>query len=383
MRRGLVVAVWAALLGCKVQTRLTPPVAPPAKSTAAPCPTQAIGEELVAAGDGYVGRTIARVCLLGASLETRATSERSLQVLAGQVVDARRVREDLAILYGLGRYDDVAAFGMETAQGLVLLYRVRERPQIAAFVLTGAEGFVDVAWLRPFAIHGFLDIRELHELRRGLLSRCEAAGHLQCQVDHRLTPVADANGAGNDESRDSGGQVRVEVTVVPGPVSRVGAVTFRGANKVPRGELLGASALRVGGRLGRLRVDEAVAGVLGKMHEGGRLGAKVTVVEGARAADGTVALGFEIVEGAVYTFSGLHVTGSAAAEEAKLLAEVVTLRVGKPYARSAVAEDVDRIKVYFEAKGEPVYVTPRSVRDSAKATIDLSFEVSRSLAQPR
>ena len=71
-------AVCAALLGCRVQTRLTPPVAPAVKSTAPPCPTLPLGEEMEAPAGGYPGRTIARVCLLGASLDTRATAERSL-----------------------------------------------------------------------------------------------------------------------------------------------------------------------------------------------------------------------------------------------------------------------------------------------------------------
>lgn len=383
MRGPLLVAVCAALLGCRVQTRLTPPVAPAVKSTAPPCPTLPLGEEMEAPAGGYPGRTIARVCLLGASLDTRATAERSLQVLAGQPVDARRVREDLAILFGLGRYDDVTAYAMETDRGLLLLYAVRERPRIAGFELVGAEGFVDLGLLTPFAVNGWLDIRGVHALGRSLLDRCREAGHLECQVDHRVAPTAVAAGDKNHvagsawDGGEHSGHVRVEVTVRPGPLSRVGGVAFRGAKHVPRAELVAAAGLTAGGPLVRARLDAAVAGVRGRYHASGRLDAKVTLALGPRAADGTVPLSFEVEEGPVYTFAGLHVTGSAAAEEGKLLGEVLTLRVGRPYARSAVAEDVDRIKVHFESRGEPVYVTPRVVRDAARATIDLSFEVSR------
>jgi hypothetical protein len=99
--------VGAGLLACRAQ--LTPPVAPVVKTEEVRCPELPLVEDVATAADTVVGQTIARVCLLGASLETRATAERSLQVLAGQAVDTTRVREDLAILDGLGRYDEVAA----------------------------------------------------------------------------------------------------------------------------------------------------------------------------------------------------------------------------------------------------------------------------------
>ncbi len=347
--------VCAGLLACRV----IPPVAEPAKSSAPPCPELPLAEALPGPPDHLVGTTIARVCLLGASLETRATAERSLQVLAGQPVDTRRVREDLAILLGLGRYDEVAAHGMVTERGLLLLYTVRERPRIAAFELVGAEAWADPGLVSRFAVNHPFDAREVHALGRTLLDRCRGAGHVGCQVDHRIVATAS-------------GQVRVEVVVQPGPLRRIGKLSFRGA-----GRELQAVGLEVGRPLVREQLDEARLRLLAGLHAGGRLDAKVTLVEGAAGADGAVPLTFEVDAGRVYTLAGLHVTGSAAAEEQRLLAEVLKLRVGQAYVRSAVAEDAARIMVDHESRGERVTVTPWAVRDSARATIELSFEVTR------
>lgn len=357
-RGGGVALMCAALLAC----RLLPPVAEPGVSSAPACPDLPLAEALPGPPDHLVGTTIARVCLLGASLETRATAERSLQVLAGQPVEARRVREDLAILLGLGRYDDVAAHGMVTERGLLLLYTVRERPRIAAFVLVGAEAWADPGLVSRFAVNHPLDVREVHALGRTLLDRCRGAGHVGCQVDPRIV----ATGTG---------QVRVEVVVQPGPRRRIGKLSFRGAGPVARE--LQAVGLEVGRPLVREQLDEARLRLLAGLHAGGRLDAKVTLVEGAAGADGAVPLTFEVDAGRVYTLAGLHVTGSAAADEQRLLAEVLKLRVGQAYVRSAVAEDAARIMVDHEARGERVTVTPRAVRDGARATIELSFEVAR------
>ena len=72
---------------------------------------------------------------------------------------------------------------------------------------------------------------------------------------------------------------------------------------------------------------------------------------------------FTVEEGRVYTLAGLHVTGSAAGEEARLLRDVVTLRVGAAYGRAAVAEDVARIKVDQVVAG----LTPPSDDDAGTA----------------
>lgn len=358
---GLAAVVGAGLLACRAQ--LTPPVAPVVKTEEVRCPELPLVEDVATAADTVVGQTIARVCLLGASLETRATAERSLQVLAGQAVDTTRVREDLAILDGLGPYDEVAAYTMATERGLLLLYTVRERPRIAGFTLLGAEGFVELERLKPVAVNRPLDVRAVHELTRALRDRCLAAGHVQCQVEHVISPVA--------------GGAQVQVTVQAGPVSRIGALSFVGARPQALAGLRAAAELRPGGPLVRARLEEARARVLLWYAMAGRLAAEVTLVEGPAAADGTVPLRFTVEEGRVYTLAGLHVTGSAAGEEARLLRDVVTLRVGAAYGRAAVAEDVARIKVDHESRGQQVWVTPRAVRDDARATIELSFEVAR------
>lgn len=350
----------AGLLACRV----VPPVAEPAKSSAPPCPELPLAEEMPEPPGGLVGTTIARVCLLGASLETRATAERSLQVLAGQPVDTRRVREDLAILLGLGRYDEVAAHGMVTERGLLLLYTVRERPRIAGFELVGAEAWVDPGLVQAFAVNRPLDVRRVHELGRTLLDRCRGAGHVACQVEHRVVATA-------------AGQARVEVVVQPGPLRRIGALSFPGARPGATAELRAATGLAVGQPLVHGEVDAALGRVLALLHAGGRLDAQVKWALGVPAADGAVPLRFEIEEGRVYTLAGLHVTGHAAAQEQRILAEVLTLRVGQVYRRGAVAEDAARIMVDHESRGERVRVTPWAVRDSARATIELSFEVTR------
>ncbi|MBK9753552.1 MAG: hypothetical protein IPO88_08600 [Nannocystis sp.] len=314
--------------------------------------------------DGFWGTAIARVCVLGVSLESRASAERSLQVQAGEPLDPTRVREDLALLYGLGRFDDVAAYGQATARGLLLLYAVRERPRLREVVFVGDDRGVAAELvansLNPDAP---LDIRRVHAITRLVREEYVNQGHSECRVDHAALALPT-------------GDVRLRITVDAGPQRRVAAVNFRGQGKALEAERREVHSLLAGRPLVRARVEAARERLLAAYRSRGMLDARVMVEEGG-AADGALPLTFVIDEGRVYTFAALHTTGIAAAIEAQLLAEVVQARAGQAYARSAVADDVARLKLYYEARGERVEVTPRTVRDAARATIELSFAVEK------
>lgn len=355
------VSACLGLLACRGP--LIPPKAPPPVSTQLPCPERLAAAQ-AAPPDGFVGTTIARVCVLGVSLESRATAERSLQVQAGEPLDPTRVREDLALLYGLGRFDDVAAYGQATARGLLLLFAVRERPHLREIVFVGDDrGVAAKLVTNSLSPDAPLDIRRVHAITRLVREEHVGRGHGECRVDHAVEALPT-------------GDVRLRITVDAGPQRRVAAVHFHGQGKALEAERREVHSLLAGRPLVRARVEEARERLLAAYRSRGMLDARVTVEEGG-AADGALPLTFVIDEGRVYTIAALHTTGIAAAIEAQLLAEVVQARAGQAYARSAVADDVARLKLHYEGRGEQVEVIPRAVRDAAKATIELSFEVEK------
>ena len=361
-RAGLVSAC-LGLLAC--HGPLIPPRATPPVSTQLPCP-EALAAAEAAPPDGLVGTTVARVCVLGVSLESRASAERSLQVQEGEPLEPTRVREDLALLYGLGRFDDVAAYGQATAGGLLLLYVVRERPRLREIVFAGDDrGVAAKLVANSLSPDAPLDIRRVHAITRLVREEHVNQGYGECRVEHAALALPT-------------GDVRLRITVDAGPLWRVAAVNFRGQGKAMEAERREVHSLLAGRPLVRARVEAARERLLAAYRSRGMLDAQVMVEEGI-AADGALPLTFVIDEGRVYTLAALHTTGIAAAIEAQLLAEVVQARAGQAYARSAVADDVARLKLYYEARGERVEVSPRAVRDAAKATIELSFEVEKSL----
>jgi len=227
-RAGLVSAC-LGLLAC--HGPLIPPRAPPPVSTQLPCP-EALAAAEAAPPDGLFGTTVARVCVLGVSLESRASAERSLQVQEGEPLEPTRVREDLALLYGLGRFDDVAAYGQATAGGLLLLYVVRERPRLREIVFAGDDrGVAAKLVANSLSPDAPLDIRRVHAITRLVREEHVNQGYGECRVEHAALALPT-------------GDVRLRITVDAGPLWRVAAVNFRGQGKAMEAEAAAQDARR-------------------------------------------------------------------------------------------------------------------------------------------
>jgi len=136
-------------------------------------------------------------------------------------------------------------------------------------------------------------------------------GYIQARVEsHDLTV---------DEER---ARVTVTFTVVEGPQFRVGTIAVTGASVLPEGELRRQIKLKPGAEFSRTLLRESVEGITKLYSSIGRASAEVNPQLKQNAAERTIDITFEIVEGPDVFVERINVVGNVRSEEKILRREI-------------------------------------------------------------
>jgi outer membrane protein assembly factor BamA len=375
MRRPLIALAMATALtlaGCTGKPPAASPTPPP---VAAPAPLPACPDAILPGGDpleseGFEGKPIARVCVVGGSAESLEGVARVGLLRAGDTCTADRVRADLKGLLELGTFDDASAYGLRVGQGegVVLLYALRDRPRVAQIGFEGARVLGDAALSVKLPIErgGPFDPVRVTVIAQAVREAYRLRGYDSCRVVVVTEPVPSVAGTSS---------VRVRIKVDEGPLSRLAKIDFRGNQAVSEADLRKVAALSVGQPFVQDEVDRAVLEVSALLFDRGLVQMHVTAEVGAKDPSGARALTFVVEEGAVHTIGALHVTNLGAPLERELLDKVVRARPRQIFSRSAVVADLERVKAFFARRGQSVEILPLSEVDAQKKTVTLTLQV--------
>jgi outer membrane protein insertion porin family len=371
---GLVLAL--VLAGCGGKPAAAPPPKPvvPDAQAVPGCPESILpgGDPLESAG--FEGKPVVRVCLVGGSVASRKSAERVALLHAGETFTANRVRADLDGLMKLGVFDDVSAFGLQVRQGasVVVFYAVRDRPRVADIAFQGAKVLGDAALVAklPVEVGSPYDPARVSLIAQAVRDEYRQRGYAGTRVVLVAEPVAAPSGAP--------AAVSVRIKVDEGPQWHLSKLEFRGNKKVAEADLRKAAGLKVGQPFVKDEIERATLLVTALFYDRGFVTVRVTSEEGAGDATGSVPLAFVIEEGDVHTISALRVTKLGAPHEKEILEKVIRTRPKQVFDRSALVEDIARVKAFFTKHGQEVEVEPQTEIDPKKHTIDLTLVV-----QPR
>jgi hypothetical protein len=198
-----------------------------------------------AAVTDYIGRTIVEVHLESGAAELR--DPRLLEIVdtrAGQPLAMADVRETLAHLFGLGRYQDIRVDAALTDAGVVLTYRL-----------------VPVQLVRRIAFQGSLQLPE-DELRRAVVDRYGASPSLARARDAVTTLQAIYRDHGYPRAQISTqaeaageGDATLVFVVNPGVRARIGSIDVQGAPLDPIRTVLEKVGLKSGEPYDGVAVD--------------------------------------------------------------------------------------------------------------------------------
>jgi outer membrane protein insertion porin family len=371
IRKSIALVLCAALALASSGCGSTKTAAPPAKAAVAarppvpPCP-----ESIVAGGDpleaeGFEGKSVVRVCVVGGTEETRRAAQRAIELRPSDIFSAERVRADLEALLKLGTFDDAAAFGLRVQQGtsVVLLYSVHDRPRITDIAFQGAKVFGDAALNAklPIAKDAPYDPAQVNVIAQAVRDEYRLRGYGAA----RIVQVAEAVPPDH---------VKVRLAVDEGALWRLAKIELKGNKKVSEAELRKAAGLEVGKPFVKEEVERASLLLSAVYYDRGFVQMRIEAESGAMTPQG-LPLTFTIDEGDVHHIAALHVTKLGAPVEKEVLEKVVRARPKQVFVRTAIMQDIERVKTFFASRQQQVDVEPVTQVDPLKKTVELTFEI--------
>lgn len=276
-----------------------------------------------------LGRPISAVCLRGApSGEVASALGRVMRLRAGTTLTPEALRAELARIWETGFIDDITT---EAHPRGVLDIIVRERPIVIQVTITGATS-VREATGKLKALQG----------ERFAITRLKAAveqareqyvdeGFEDANVQYEVAPLPN-------------NLVRVRFTIVEGPVSRVGKLSFPGAKKVPEAELEQTTGLRTGDVFEPDGVARASLLLTQLYYDRGMIQVGVTAERGTRGKDAAVPVAFKISEGNIFKLGKVRVSVPSDRTREKTFAAMIRVKPGSIFSRSALVADLERMR---------------------------------------
>lgn len=300
---------------------------------------------------------VEKVCVLGAAPQQAADLQKLVQNREGQQLAPEWLSEELRVFVATGFVREVKAIASPVGQhGAVLTFVVKQYPPVGEvkFVAGGKvnvgpsrEAAMKTAWASPIA---------LARVKEDLVDTLHAQGFQLATVETKTTDVA--------------GKTNVEFVIGEGPQDTVKSIEFDGNKRIKEAELKKAlrSALNTPWDVNTNVYDEQAIQFV--YLEQGMVNASVTASTVRDASTGAVAVRFTIVEGDVFSFGTMKISGEKLGSEKELLAGFDS-KPGKTFSRSAVRRDVEKL----EARGAYT-ATPQVTVDPKKKRVDINFVVT-------
>ena len=153
-----------------------------ARPAAAPAPTRATHDRIAAVrieGNARVDEEAIRI---------------HIQTRPGQAVDRNTIDTDVRAIYAMGFFENVEVERTDGAEGQVVVFRVRERPQITSVAIEGTKKLrsEDVEAALKIRPHTILDAEKMRKGIADAKKLYEEKGYLDATITPKIEPVAGA-----------------------------------------------------------------------------------------------------------------------------------------------------------------------------------------------
>lgn len=267
----------------------------------------------------------------------------------GQPLSTTSVREDVKKIYGLGSFEDVTAEIDRTQNGIVLIYRVKEKPIVADLRIRGnknvkSDEILEVITVREGKIIDLNNVKKSQEIIGLLYSEGGLVGTV---VDYEIEPEGD-------------GTVSVTFDIKEGKKAYIKQVNFVGNEKLktkkvkqgiyskPKGIF---SFLTKKGLYNPREVQNDSERIRTTYIDNGFLDVKVSKpeIEFSEEKDGFIVT-FKISEGDQFTVNEISFAGELIVPEEDLR-EGLSLKSGEIFRGSLLARDITALTTFYGNKG--------------------------------
>jgi len=321
------------------------------------------------------GPTIARVVIEGNARVDAEAIRIHIQSQAGSRADPTLLDNDVRAIYAMGFFENVEVERRDEPEGLVLVFRVRERPLVTEVAIEGnkkvrTEDLEAALKVRP---HTILDAEKL---RRGIADAkklYEEKGYLGAAIAPRIDPIA---GAANE--------VKITYQVAEGKIVRIQRIDIEGNKAFSDRKLRGVMTTKTEWLLSRF----TGAGVLNAdalktdterltawYYENGYINVRIDEPKVERKEDGLYVT-IKIAEGDQFTVGAIGFAGDVRPDVD--LHKDLELTSGETFRTSKLRQDIVKLTDRYGDVGYAfVNVEPETVIDQDKKTVDVTYKIDQ------
>ncbi|GJM17259.1 MAG: outer membrane protein assembly factor BamA [Thermodesulfobacteriota bacterium] len=294
----------------------------------------------------------------------------------GNNLSTATVREDVKKIYALGSFEDVTAEIDRTENGIILIYKVKEKPIIADLRITGnkdikSDDILEVITVREGSIIDLNTVKKSQETIGELYSEQGVVGTV---VDYEIEPEGDGTVSVTFEIREGKKAFIKEVNFIGNEKLKT-KVVKKGIYSKTKGIF---SFISKKGLYNAREVDNDSERIRTTYIDNGFLDAKVAKpeVEFSEEKDGFIVT-FKISEGDQFTVNELSFQGDLIVPVEELQ-ELLALKSGEIFRGSLLARDITGLTTFYGNQGFAfANAEPNFALDRQALTVDIRFNMEK------
>lgn len=357
------------------------------------------------------GVNVARVEVRGNVRVSEADVLATVRTAAGEPYNSARIRRDVLALYDLDFFEDIIVERMSEDDGVVVIFRVVERPIVHEVVIEGNDAVddEDIEEVVDIRENTILRIPQVERVVERIMELYAEEGYFLAEVNYEITPVGERASEDDDEgasknrpsksktgrARRRGNEIDVVFRIEEHDRVRIRHISFVGNSALDDDELRDSiqtnewgffSFLSKSGTFRREALEQDMMMLQARYYDEGYLNVHVGSPRISLSPDRRhLDLAVPVEEGVRFKIGRVrvHEVDEDGDEEDLLggrrkVREMVEVRRGTWFSRKNVAGDLERIQRHYRDSGYAnVNIEPRTAVDVSKRLVDLLFEIER------
>ena len=325
---------------------------------------------------GFCQENIIRIDIEGNRRIETSLIRINISAKVGDPLSQETVSNDIKKIYKLGFFDDVSAEVEKTPQGVILIYNVKEKPVVVDLRVKGNKKIKTDEILKVIEIKEgrIIELEKVKMSAAAIKKLYLGKGYVAAEVNYDIEPKTE-------------GTVGVTFDIKEGKKAFIKEVIIVGNKTIKTKKIKGVMQTKPKWFLtfiterGIYRQEESDRDsdrIRALYLDNGYIDVKVSKpeVEYSEKKEGFVVT-YRIEEGNQYQVKDIKVEGDLVASEDELM-KLLTLQIGKPFSRAAIAEDISRLTTFYGDKGYAfANVDPDFKIDRENLTVDISFKIEK------
>jgi outer membrane protein insertion porin family len=322
------------------------------------------------------GNEIIEVIILGnRRIETQLIKS-SITVSAGDILSSSAISNDIKNIFKLGFFDDVVAEIDKTEDGIVLIYKLKEKPVIVDIRINGNDEISTENITAALSINEgqIVEISDLNNTIESVKKLYAERGIIPTEVDYSIEPRGE-------------GTIELNIDIKEGKKSYIKEIIIEGNESIKSGDIKDKiyskpksiiSFITSRGLYRPEEIDRDSDRIRAIYLDQGYLDVNVSKPEKvySEKKKGHI-ITFRVEEGQQYRVGSVSVGGDLIATNEELV-DLLKLKKGEIFKSSYVGDDINILTTYYGNKGYAfANVDPRIFPNKSSLEVDASFTIEK------